>query len=147
MMFTMRVPGTTGNACDLVTRKDREKLVFRQKIKELLEPRRPTSIPRPTAARAASRQISPKRKVSPERAKAVAAAAVAGVAAKKAAKAAGKASPKLPPPPVPSFRKTFDFSNYSSEEADIEHSATSATCGSVGDATSGIEGYFRLIGR
>ena len=76
-IFTTRFAVKTRSASDFISRKARERQsVVCQKIKELLEASRPTSIPRPTAARAAARQLSPEREVSPSRVKEVAAAAV-----------------------------------------------------------------------
>ena len=96
------------SASDLISKKAREKLAFRQKIKALLEASRPTSIPRPTAAGAAARQLSPKREISPNFMKEVAAAAVLEVASSIASEAA--AGPSGPPDdPGVTFDEIYDW--------------------------------------
>ena len=61
LIHSPRVPGTIGSASDAVMKKAREKIEFRKQLRAMLEARRPKDMPRPGAAAAAARQISPER--------------------------------------------------------------------------------------
>ena len=59
---TTRVPGTTWNAREVVTKKAREHIEFRQKIRELIDAGRRTNASHSSAISATSRQLSPNQK-------------------------------------------------------------------------------------
>ena len=69
-----RVPGTAGNASEMIVRKARANMELRQHIRELIQPGRPTSVS--ASARATSRQASPRQNVSPDEAQVASVAAV-----------------------------------------------------------------------
>ena len=67
--MTPRVPGTTGDACRMVEKKAKEKMVYRQKIRELLVAGRPAGIAKPVDCTSGSAipKTPPKRPHSAEK--------------------------------------------------------------------------------
>ena len=76
--MTPRVPGTTGDACRMVEKKAKEKMEYRQKIRELLVAGRPAGVAKPKDRTTGSvrPKTPPKRPHSAESAKEASAAAV-----------------------------------------------------------------------